>query len=150
MILELCAFPVLCTINGLNRKYGKNYCYPSQNRFIWLMKTFHKVTRSRATLNRWLRVMEDEGFIKRVRRHTKDKIRGYIFKSTLYKITHKGYIKLKAMGIDVFKQLKEIREKMFRSKKKSAADSKEKANTKKKLGKNTMFDIDPGPIIKNE
>lgn len=150
MIIDLCAFPILCTIDGLNRKYGKNYCYPSQNKFIWLLKTFHKVTRSRATLNRWLRVMEDEGFIKRVRRHTKDKIRGYIFKSTLYKITHKGYIKLSSMGIDVFKQLKEIRDKMFRKRKKSAAESKEQLDIKNNLGKNTMQNINPGPLILKE
>jgi len=138
MILELCAFPVLCTINGLNRKYGKNYCYPSQNKLLGLMKNFYDVTRSRATLNRWLRVLEDEGFIKRVRRHTKDKTRGYIFKSSLYSITLKGYKKLRSMGIDVFSQIKEIGEKMFRSKKKSAADFKEQLDIKKRLGKDTM------------
>ncbi len=150
MILELCAFPILCTINGLNRKYGKNYCYPSQKRFLWLMKTFYKVKRSRATLNRWLRVMEDEGYIKRVRRHTKDEIRGYLFKSSLYSITHKGYLKLKAMGIDVFKQLKEIRDKILRSREKSAADSEEQLKIKKDLGKNTMNNINPGPLIRKE
>jgi len=150
MILDLCAFPILCTINGLNRKHGKNYCYPSQNKFIWLMRTFYSVKRSRATLNRWLRVMEDEKYIKRVRRHTKDKIRGYIFKSSLYSITHKGYLKLKAMGIDVFKQLKGIKEKMFIDGEKSAADSKEQLDIKKNLGKNGLPNIDPGPLIQNE
>jgi len=150
MILDLCAFPILCTINGLNRKYGKNYCYPSQNKLLWLMKKFYSVKRSRATLNRWLRVLEDEGFIKRVRRHTKDKIRGYIFKSSLYSITLKGYKKLRKMGIDVFKQLKEIREKMFIDRKKYAADSKEQLDIKKNLGKSGLHSIDPGPLIQNE
>jgi len=138
MILELCAFPVLCTINGLNRKYGKNYCYPSQNKMLWLMKNFYDVTRSRATLNRWLRVLEDEKYIKRVRRHTKDKIRGYIFKSSLYSITIKGYKKLRSMGMDVFKQIKEIQEKMFRSKKESAAAAADPRGIKKGLGRDTM------------
>lgn len=141
MILELCAFPILCTINGINRKYGKNYCYPSQNRLLLLMKEFYQVKRSRATLNRWLRVMEDEGFIKRVRRHTKDKIRGYIFKSTLYSITHKGYLKLRATGVDVFKQLKEIREKMFIDRKKSAADSKKQLAIKNSSEKNKLSGV---------
>jgi len=150
MILELCAFPILCTINGLNRKHGKNYCYPSQNKLLLLMKKFYSVKRSRATLNRWLRVMENEGLIKRVRRHTKDKIRGYIFKSSLYSITLKGYKKLRSMGIDVFRQLKEIQEKMFQDRKKSAADSKKQLDIKKNMGKSGQPNIDPGPLIQNE
>jgi len=150
MILELCAFPVLCTINGLNQKYGKNYCYPSQIKFLWLMKNFYNVKRSRSTLNRWLRVIEDEGFIKRVRRHTKDDIRGYIFKSSLYSITLKGYKKLNSMRVDVFRQLKEIRKKMLRDRKKFAADSKEHLDIKKKLGKSELPNIDPGPLIQKE
>jgi len=150
MILELCAFPVLCTINGLNRKYGKNYCYPSQNKMLWLMKNFYDVTRSRATLNRWLRVIEDEKYIKRVRRHTKDKIRGYIFKSSLYTITLKGYKKLRSMGMDVFKQIKEIQEKMFRSKKKSAAATADPRGIKKGLGKDMMSARAKKNLVRNE
>lgn len=150
MILDLCAFPILCTINGLNRKYGKNYCYPSQNKFLLLMKKFYSVKRSRATLNRWLRVMEDEGLIKRVRRHTKDKIRGYIFKSSLYSITLKGYNKLRSMGIDVFKQLKEIREKIFQVRKKSPAGEKEQLDIKNNLGKKTMSGVERSTPLQNE
>lgn len=150
MIVDLCAYPILCTINGVNRKYRKNYCYPSQNKFIWLMDSYYSVKRSRATLNRWLRVMEDEKYIKRVRRHTKDKIRGYIFKSTLYSITHRGYLKLRAMGIDVFKQLKEIRAKMFKDRKKPAADSKEQLDIKNNLGKNTMSETGRAPPKRKE
>jgi len=150
MILELCAFPVLCTINGLNRKYGKNYCYPSQNKLLLLLKNFYEVTRSRATLNRWLRVLEDEKYIKRVRRHTKDKIRGYIFKSSLYTITLKGYKKLRSMGMDVFKQIKEISDKMFRSKKESAAAAADPRGIKKGLGRDTMSPGGENNPVKNE
>jgi len=150
MILDLCEFPILCTINGLNRKYGKNYCYPSQNKFLWLMKKFYSVKRSRATLNRWLRVMENEGLIKRVRRHTKDKIRGYIFKSSLYSITLKGYKKLSSMGINVFKQLKEIRKKMLEDRKKSAADYREQLKKTKKLSKKIRSEKEGGNHIQNE
>lgn len=150
MKLDFCAFPILCTINGLNRKHGKNYCYPSQKKFLWLMKKFYSIKRSRATLNRWLRVMEDEGYIKRVRRHTKDKIRGYIFKSSLYSITLKGYKKLRSMGIDVFKQLKEISDKMFKKSNDAAVKKSGLPTIKNSLGKNTMQNIDPGPLILKE
>jgi len=150
MIIDLCAQPILCTINGVNRKYGKNYCYPSQNKFLWLMRSFYDVTRSRATLNRWLRVAEDEKYIKRVRRHTKDKIRGYIFKSTLYSITHKGYLKLRSLGVDVFRQLKEIEGKMFRSKKKPAAAAADLRGIKKGLGKDTMLAMERSTPIRSE
>lgn len=147
MKLDFCAFPILCTINALNKKHGKSYSFPSQNRFMWLMKTYQRVKRSRSTLNRWLRVVEDEGYIKRVRRHTKDKIRGYIFRSTLYSIKHKGYLKLKSMGVDVWKQLKEIRDKMFLKRTDAAVKKSGLPTIKNNLGKNTMKKIDPGPLI---
>jgi len=150
MILDLCVYPILCTINGVNRKYNKNYCFPSQNKILWLMKNFYGVTRSRATLNRWLRVLEDEGYIKRVRRHRKDPLRGYIFKSSLYTITLKGYKKLWSLGINVFKQIKEIQEKMFRSKKKSAADEADLRGIKKGLGKDTMIAMERSTPIRSE
>jgi len=114
------------------------------------MKNFYGVTRSRATLNRWLRVLEDEGYIKRVRRHRKDPLRGYIFKSSLYTITLKGYKKLWSLGINVFKQIKEIQEKMFRSKKKSAADEADLRGIKKGLGKDTMIAMERSTPIRSE
>ena len=61
-----------------------------------------------ATLNRWLRVIEDKGYIIRTRRIKRDPERGIIFKSTLYKITLLGYRALRVKGINVWREIKAI------------------------------------------
>lgn len=102
------ALPVLATLNALNKKYGKLYCYPSQLRIMWLLALYHDTNIAIATLNRWLRDLEDKRYIKRTRRIRKDKRRGIIFKSTLYVITIQGYQALKATGVSVWREIKAL------------------------------------------
>jgi len=63
---------------------------------------------SRATLNRYLRIMEDEKIIIRKRRHRKDPELGMVFKSTLYFITKKGLYMLMNLGVNVQRALKRL------------------------------------------
>jgi len=63
---------------------------------------------SKATLNRWLRVIEDAGYIVRRRRIKKHPVYGTVFKSTLYFMTLKGCHLLKKMGVpcrDLFNKI---------------------------------------------
>lgn len=102
---------VLFVLHGLNKTYNKLYCYPSQVKILSLLCDFQDIHIAIATLNRWLRDMEDKGYIIRVRRIKKDKRRGILFKSTLYKITVLGYHALKQSGISVWREIKAISQK---------------------------------------
>jgi len=102
------AIPILATLNALNKKYGKLYCYPGQVRIMYLLATYQGTNIAIATLNRWLRDLEEKGYIIRTRRIRKDKRRGIMFKSTLYKITIRGYQALKSTGVSVWREIKAI------------------------------------------
>lgn len=99
---------VLSVLHGLNSTYKKLYCYPSQVKILALLCNFQDTEIAIATLNRWLRDMEDRGYIIRVRRIKRDKRRGILFKSTLYKITLLGYRALKQGGVNVWREIKAI------------------------------------------
>ena len=99
---------VLSVLHGLNGIYNKLYCYPSQVKILALLSNFQDTEIGIATLNRWLRDMEDRGYIIRVRRIKRDKRRGILFKSTLYKITLLGYRALKQAGVNVWREIKAI------------------------------------------
>ena len=85
---------VLPILYGLNVEYGKKYCFPGQRKILSLLVDFRDFKLSIASINRWLRVLEDEGYIRRTRRISHHKKLGTIFRSTLYHITKKGYRRL--------------------------------------------------------
>jgi len=98
--------PIVATLNTLNRKYGKLYCYPSQIKILELLDLYQGIKIGIATLNRWLRDAEDKQYLIRIRRIKRDKKLGLLFQSTLYKITIKGYHALGRTGVRVYEQLK--------------------------------------------
>lgn len=79
-------FALLDILQGIQKKYGKrNYCFPSQNTLMRLLKDCHRTIISKRTLNRWLRKMEDQGLIWRKRRLTRA-----CFRTTAYYILQWG------------------------------------------------------------
>jgi DNA-binding transcriptional ArsR family regulator len=99
------AHPLLLTLVKIQRKNDKDYSYPAQLKFLELMAMYQNIKKSRATLNRWLRVVEDGKYIIRRRRIKRDPRYGLMFKSTLYKITIKGYRLLSRFGVDMSKEI---------------------------------------------
>jgi len=95
------AHPLLITLLKIKRKYDKDYSWPSQLKLLELMDLRQGVKKSRATLNRWLRVIQDDKYLIRRRRVKKHPRYGLMFKSTLYKITIKGYRLLSRFGVDM-------------------------------------------------
>jgi hypothetical protein len=83
--------PLLNTLEAIQRKYGKHYCYPSQATLADHLDTYHDIHISNRTINRWLRFAEDAGYIRRTRRIKYDPRVGTVFKSTLYILTKKAY-----------------------------------------------------------
>jgi len=99
------ANPILVTLLKIQRKYNKDYSWPSQLKLIELMTTNQGLKKSRATLNRWLRIIQDDKYLVRRRRIKKHPVYGLMFKSTLYKITIKGYRLLSRFGVDMSKEI---------------------------------------------
>ena len=99
------AHPLLLALTKIQRRYNKDYSWPSQEKLIELMDLRQGIKKSRATLNRWLRVAEDGKYLMRRRRIKRDRVHGLMFKSTLYKIKIKGYRLLAAFGVDMSKEI---------------------------------------------
>ena len=83
---------ILGTYFAVAQKYKKPYCYPAQAYTLVLLAKRHRIYISLRTLNRRLRELEDEGYIKRTRRHREGEGGKMIFNTTL---TH-----LKARAFD--------------------------------------------------
>ena len=116
------ALPILSIFEGLCRVYGKRYCYPSQLKILDLLADRLDMFISIATLNRYLRVIEDSGLIKRTRRITCDPVKGLMFRSTLYVIRHKGLKLLARYGLAVYSKIKGLVDSSRGDPKKDAAD----------------------------
>jgi len=93
------SLPVLSCLNVFMSHFQKAYCFPSQARIVSFLETELQHKLSRRQLNRVLRDMCEGFLIRRVRRHKKEKGRGFVFHSTLYEITIKGWKLLYKVGI---------------------------------------------------
>ena len=82
------------TLSSVCAKYGKAYCYPSQNTILRLLEEYHDVVISRRTLNRILRWLEDHGYFKRTRRHRAGPNGRMLFGTTMYELKKKIFIRL--------------------------------------------------------
>ena len=116
------ALPILSIISGLSRHFGKNYCYPSQNKILALLGQRLGVFMSIASLNRHLRVIVESGFIKRTRRIRRDPVRGMMFLSTLYEISRKGYGLLSRFRNGVGKKVRKLKDSLLEGSKKPSPD----------------------------
>lgn len=102
------ALPILAIVNGLSERYGKKYCYPSQVKLLELLGRRLGINMSIATINRHLRVSEDEGYLRRIRRIRRDEVLGTVFQSTIYIMKRKGYLLLAKVGIIVWDKVREL------------------------------------------
>ena len=83
---------VLSILLGLAGKYGKNHCWPSQQKILDLMR--HNLGRymSRRTLCRHLRAFARDGHIARIPRHKNDGRGRMVMRSTLYVIRRRAMV----------------------------------------------------------
>jgi hypothetical protein len=96
---------LLHALYAIAAKYGKSYCYPSQEKILELLKTHYDISISRRTLNRWLAFLEGEGYLFRTRRHSRGKDGQIHFQSTLYRFGKKALRLLKKMAYPLRKLL---------------------------------------------
>lgn len=102
------ALPIVGILAGLSTRYGKKYCHPSQKKILELLADRLNMFISIATLNRYLRVLEDGGFIHRTRRITFHPVKGLLFRSTMYVVIKKGLDLLGKIGVSVYGKIREL------------------------------------------
>jgi DNA-binding Lrp family transcriptional regulator len=108
MTLSEASIPILVTLWKIEDKHGKDYSFPSQETILLNMSKYYGAKKSRATLNRRLRKMEDAGLIKRTRRIRRTKEHGLEFKSTMYMILMSGFKMLANAGHQVWHKIKHL------------------------------------------
>ncbi len=96
---------LLHALYAIAAKYGKSYCFPSQEKILELLKVHYDISISRRTLNRWLAFLEGEGYIFRTRRHSRGKDGQIHFQSTLYHFGKKALRLLKKIAYPLRKLL---------------------------------------------
>lgn len=101
--------PVLLHIQ---RAHKKDYCFPAQLTILAKLKQYRYIEKSRATLNRGLRRLEDEGYLIRRRRIKRHPIHGIEFHSTLYMLPLKALYALRRMGLNVWNEIKDLLNKL--------------------------------------
>lgn len=86
--------------------YRKHYCHPTQEKLIELVRRFTGLALSRRQLNRHLNALQDQGYLHRTRRHEHVKRRGFVMRSTLYRIGGRFLQQLKAahVGLGRFRE----------------------------------------------
>jgi hypothetical protein len=96
---------LLHALYAIAAKYGKSYCFPSQEKILELLKTHYDISISRRTLNRWLSYLEEGGYIFRTRRHSRGNDGLIHFQSTLYRFGKKALRLLKKIAYPIRKLL---------------------------------------------
>lgn len=80
---------IISVLAGTGEKFGKAYCYPSQDK-ICAMLARNGRHMSRRALNRHTNALVRDGWLKRRRRHTHDPAHGWTFRSTMYTLTRRA------------------------------------------------------------
>lgn len=80
---------LLETLAALINKYGKKCCYPSQDKLRELLATYHGLVISKSTLNRYLKRLQENGLIHRIKRHREGEDGKILFCTTAYYLCRK-------------------------------------------------------------
>ncbi|MBA7472745.1 hypothetical protein ES707_08077 [subsurface metagenome] len=75
---------IVLIVGGLAKKFGKNYCFPSQEKLRYILRSFYGIRICLRTLNYHLKRLEAGGYIYRKRRIARGRGGVLNFKSTLY------------------------------------------------------------------
>jgi len=90
--------PLLLVLADEMMYWRKTGVYPSQKRIQKELWKKFGIRRSIRTINRWLAKAESDGLLWRKKRHIKDRLLGWLFRSSLYTITGRGWDRLIKMG----------------------------------------------------
>ena len=128
---------IVCTIAAVCAKYNNKYCFITQERFLQLLKEFYDITISRRTLNYHLKELEENNYIKRRRRITRNKDGTVRTLPTMYALGQKAYFLFKRVTaiFDRFIRRTDVQIPALINSLCSALDNKKKKN---QLGKKVV------------
>jgi hypothetical protein len=129
---------LLSVILNKCKYFGKLYIFPNQETLLDWFNGSTRLGRCVRTLNYLLRRMEDKKLIRRIRRQHNHEVLGHVFKSTIYQITKKGLHALDRFGVDAFKIVKRIRDKIDNAIKKPSTPANDEG---KRTGQESMGTI---------
>lgn len=95
---------ILNCLFKISKKYNKLYCYPCQVKILELLNRYYNIKICRRQLNYYLKDLESQGYIKRIRRIKRDKSGRLLPLSTLYLLTRKA-LSFLGKAYNTFKQL---------------------------------------------
>ncbi len=98
---------ILSALSSIAGRAGRGYAFPSQDTLCDILAKFGRQM-SRRTLNRHLNALVRQGWIKRVRRHQADKVRGMVFRSTLYTLSRRALRWLKGLAAAANRAVKSL------------------------------------------
>lgn len=81
---------LLETLSALNKRYGKHYSFPSQEKLQELLNRQYGLKRCRRCLNYHMAELEKQDFIRRTRRIRRNSAGQMITQSTIYVITKRA------------------------------------------------------------
>lgn len=90
------------------RKYKKDYSWSGQKTTLKNTAKYGGVDKSRPTLNRDSRRLEDNNYMHRIQRTKRDPVKGLLHKSTIVILGMKMYHALARMGINVTKEINHL------------------------------------------
>lgn len=82
---------LLAILYGICDIQHKTYCFASQQYLLKCLKERNVAERSRSTLTRWERILEDTKYIRRQRRSRPHRTLGHLFQSSLIFVLSKGW-----------------------------------------------------------
>lgn len=93
-------YSALVTLFHIMSRYNSMWSYASQRKILQLMEKYHGITIKRRMLNYHLADLRSAGYIKTIKRHTRDDEGQIILLPSAHCITLKGYLYLayKAVG----------------------------------------------------
>lgn len=89
---------ILACLAHVAAKYGRLWCYPNQATLRALLATHYALQVSARTLNRHLAALQAQGYLDRIRRHTRDRSGQLMLKSTVYRLRGATHALLRSFG----------------------------------------------------
>jgi hypothetical protein len=84
-------FRILHYLHNMSAFRGRTYTYVSQARMIVELRRFHGLKLSVRTLQRHLNALVNQFYLKRIRRHYRDRVFGFVHRSTIHEVRRRWF-----------------------------------------------------------
>lgn len=132
---------LLAVILNKMKFYNMLYIFPTQETLLGYFNETLGQDRCLRSFNYYTRDLEDDTYLKRIRRSHNDPVLGHVFQSTIYIITNKGYRVLERLGFEAFKTVKKIKRALSKLKKKPSRKAVREGKAEKPESLKRVMDL---------